>query len=105
MCTHVVRALAVIALLAPSIAPAQNSAKQLLNQPTNPLLNGFRWRAIGPVGPGGRVDDIVVDEKNPSTYYVGCAMSAIDDAWSSKIDSNVVPAFVVLSTPPTAKPT
>jgi len=33
------------------------------------------------------------------------AMSAIDDACSSKIDSNVVPALVVLSTPPTAKPT
>ena len=70
------RALTTLALLAPSLSHAQAAPKQL-NQPTNPLLNGFRWRAIGPVGPGGRVDDIAVDEKNPSTYYVGFAVSGV----------------------------
>ena len=52
---------AVVALLAPSVAFTQSASPPTLNQPTNPQLNGFRWRAIGPVGPGGRVDDIAVD--------------------------------------------
>ena len=37
-----------------------------VNVAADPLLRGFRWRSIGPVGQGGRVDDIAVDEKNPS---------------------------------------
>src|SRR6478672_8383489 len=68
------RALTALALLGPSLSLAQAASKPVLNQPTNPLLNGFRWRAIGPVGPGGRVDDIPVDAKNPSTFYVGFAL-------------------------------
>ena len=77
MPTQFARTLASLAFLVPSIAFAQATAKPVLNQPTNPLLNGFRWRAIGPVGPGGRVDDIAVDEKNPSTFYVGFAVSGV----------------------------
>src|SRR5215831_7084984 len=65
------------ALLAPSFSRAQAAPKAVLNQPTNPLLNGFRWRAIGPVGPGGRLDAIAVDPKNPSTYYLGFAVSGV----------------------------
>ena len=57
-------------------APTAAQAK-LINQPDNPLLNGFRWRSIGPVGPGGRADDFAVDERNPSTYYVGFAVGGI----------------------------
>src|ERR1043165_3946868 len=49
----------------------------LINAPDNPLLRGFRWRSIGPSGQGGRVDDFAVDEKNPSTYYVGFAVGGI----------------------------
>src|SRR6516162_3720525 len=71
------RALTTIALIAPSLSRAQAAAKSLINQPTSPLLNGFRWRAIGPVGPGGRVDDIAVDEKNPSTFYIGFAVGGV----------------------------
>jgi photosystem II stability/assembly factor-like uncharacterized protein len=71
------RALTTLALLAPSLSLAQAAPKSLINQPTNPLLNGFRWRAIGPVGPGGRVDDIAVDERNPSTYYIGFAVGGV----------------------------
>src|SRR5688572_24309846 len=48
-----------------------------INVASDPLLRGFRWRSIGPVGQGGRVDDIAVDEKNPSTYYVGFATGGI----------------------------
>jgi hypothetical protein len=48
-----------------------------INVASDPLLRGFRWRSIGPVGQGGRVDDIAVDEKNTSTYYVGFATAGI----------------------------
>ena len=34
----------------------------------HPALRGFRWREIGPTGQGGRIDDLAVDEKNPSTF-------------------------------------
>ena len=51
--------------------------RPLFNQPTDPLLQGFRWRSIGPVGQGARIDDYAVDEKNPSTFYVGYAVSGL----------------------------
>jgi hypothetical protein len=48
-----------------------------INLPADPLLRGFRWRSIGPAGQGGRIDDFTVDEKNPSTYYIGFAVSGV----------------------------
>src|SRR5690348_8870933 len=47
------------------------------NLPSNPVLAGFHWRQIGPAGQGARIDDFAVDEKNPSTYYVGYATSGV----------------------------
>ncbi|CAN5703121.1 hypothetical protein BH24ACI5_BH24ACI5_17340 [soil metagenome] len=44
-----------------------------VNQSADPLLNSFVWRAIGPANMGGRIDDIAVDEQNPSTFYLGFA--------------------------------
>jgi photosystem II stability/assembly factor-like uncharacterized protein len=44
-----------------------------INQSSDPLLKSFVWRSIGPASMGGRVDDFAVDEKNPSTFYVGLA--------------------------------
>lgn len=44
-----------------------------VNQSDDPLLKPFVWRAIGPANMGGRIDDIAVDEKNPSTFYLGFA--------------------------------
>ncbi|MGH9408451.1 MAG: WD40/YVTN/BNR-like repeat-containing protein, partial [Vicinamibacterales bacterium] len=38
---------------------------------------GFHWREIGPAGQGARIDDFAVDEKNPSTYYIGYATSGV----------------------------
>src|SRR5215212_264367 len=68
-------------LLSPTLAaqqaPPASSSSTMADEPINPLLRGFRWRAIGPIGPGGRVDDIAVDEKNPSTYYIGFAVGGI----------------------------
>ncbi len=63
-------------ILAQQAAPAAAPAA-MLHQPTDPKLQGFRWRSIGPTGQGGRIDDIAVDEKNPSTYYIGFAVSGI----------------------------
>ena len=62
----------VVAQQAPPAAPAP-----LINVSDNALLHGFKWRPIGPVGQGVRIDDFAVDEKNPSTYYIGFAVSGI----------------------------
>ncbi len=51
--------------------------RPMINLPTDPALQGFRWRSIGPVGQGARIDDFAVDEKNPSTYYIGYAVSGV----------------------------
>ena len=81
MLTNASRARATLFLVAglSATAHAQQPAapKPMVNQPDNPLLRGFRWRSIGPLGQGGRVDDIAVDERNPSTYYVGFAVSGV----------------------------
>ncbi len=49
----------------------------MVNQATDPMLQGFRWRSIGPVGQGGRVDDIAVNPNDGSEYYVGFATGGI----------------------------
>src|SRR5829696_7645397 len=74
----VVGGLAALALSAPvSAQQAPNPPAPMVNEPTNPMLRGFRWRSIGPVAQGVRVDDFAVDEKNPSTYYIGFAVSGV----------------------------
>ena len=39
--------------------------------------SGLTWRSIGPVGQGGRVDDIAVVESDPSTFFVGFATGGL----------------------------
>jgi photosystem II stability/assembly factor-like uncharacterized protein len=56
---------------APAALPAQQRAA--LNVSEDPLLRPFRWREIGPIGQGGRVNDIAVVEADPRTYYVAFA--------------------------------
>jgi photosystem II stability/assembly factor-like uncharacterized protein len=48
-----------------------------INESTDPLLKRFTWRSIGPAVMGGRIDDIAVDESNPSIMYVGYATGGI----------------------------
>ncbi|MGH9371156.1 MAG: WD40/YVTN/BNR-like repeat-containing protein, partial [Vicinamibacterales bacterium] len=48
-----------------------------VNQSDDPVLKPFIWRSIGPANMGGRIDDIAVDESNPSTFYVGFATGGI----------------------------
>jgi len=47
------------------------------NQSDHPLLAPFRWRSIGPVGQGGRVDDIAVHPVDARIWYVGFATGGL----------------------------
>ncbi|MDQ3068527.1 MAG: glycosyl hydrolase, partial [Acidobacteriota bacterium] len=57
--------------------PAAPPAPPPIHQPDDPALRGFRWRSIGPTGQGGRIDDLAFDERNPSTFYIGYAVSGL----------------------------
>ena len=48
-----------------------------INQTDDPMLKPFVWRSIGPANMGGRIDDIAVDENNPSTFYIALATAGI----------------------------
>jgi photosystem II stability/assembly factor-like uncharacterized protein len=54
-------------------SPLSGQPQQRVNQTDDPLLSTFTWREIGPVGQGGRVNDIAVVERDPRTYYVAFA--------------------------------
>lgn len=76
--TRVLAGLTALTLSAPAIAQqAPATPAPMINEPTNPALRGFRWRSIGPVGQGARVNDLAVDERNTSTYYIGFAVTGI----------------------------
>jgi photosystem II stability/assembly factor-like uncharacterized protein len=59
------------------IGAQEQDQPAVVNAPEHPLLQGFRWRAIGPVAQGARIDDLAVDENNPATFYIGYAVSGI----------------------------
>lgn len=40
-------------------------------------LKGLRWRSIGPASMGGRIVDLMVNEKDPTNYYVVTATGGI----------------------------
>ncbi len=40
-------------------------------------LGQLEWRAIGPAVMGGRIDDVAVDERQPSAIYVGAASGGV----------------------------
>jgi len=78
------RRLALIGALLATTAPVWLVAQQVpvaapppINLPSNSSLTDFRWRSIGPIGQGGRIDDIAVDEKHPSTFYIGFAVGGV----------------------------
>lgn len=68
-----------LALTGPAPAPlaAQGGDAPPVNASTHPFLRGLAWRSIGPVGQGGRIDDIAVDESDPNTFYLGFATGGI----------------------------
>ena len=60
--------------------PAPGPAAPLpapVNFSHDPVLRSFVWRSIGPANVGGRIDDIAVDESNPSTFYLAYATGGI----------------------------
>jgi photosystem II stability/assembly factor-like uncharacterized protein len=72
--------LALLVLASPVVAQRGGQAEPVMNeinQADNPAFRGLRWRSIGPVGQGGRIDDIAVVETNPSIYYIGFATSGL----------------------------
>ena len=70
---------------------------EVINQSDNPLLRTFRWRSIGPIGQGGRVDDIAVSPDNPHVFFVGFATAGV---W--KTTNNGVTFHPVFDTYPVA---
>ncbi len=67
-------------LVARQAGSAQGSAggaRPVINVPQHPALKGFKWREIGPVGQGVRVNDFAVDERNPYRYFIGFAVNGI----------------------------
>jgi photosystem II stability/assembly factor-like uncharacterized protein len=44
---------------------------------SDPLLAPFHFRSIGPAGPGGRIDDIVVAESDPSVIFLAYATGGL----------------------------
>jgi hypothetical protein len=59
-------------------APAAAAAPaRVINQSTDPLLAGFRFRSIGPASMGGRIDDIAVAETDSNIIYLGYATGGV----------------------------
>lgn len=83
-CTPSTIALALFAAVLAPTAPlhAQDGARDedaeaVINAPGHPLLQGFRWRSIGPTGQGGRVDDLAVHPEDTRIFYVGFATGGL----------------------------
>ena len=61
----------------PAAAQDADDEEKVINATDHPLLKTFRWRSIGPVGQGGRVDDIAVHPDDPHTFFVGFATGGL----------------------------
>ncbi len=70
-------ALSTAAVTVPTPAASQEAEAAVVNQSDNPILRPFRWRSIGPIGQGGRVDDLAVHPGDPHTFYVGFATGGL----------------------------
>jgi photosystem II stability/assembly factor-like uncharacterized protein len=67
-----------------------------INQSTDPALRGYAWRVIGPIGQGGRIDDIDAVERDPQVFYVGFATAGL---WKTEDNGiNFRPVFDTYST-------
>ncbi|MEX2284644.1 MAG: hypothetical protein WEE89_19305 [Gemmatimonadota bacterium] len=71
-----------VVILAAAPVPAQQVApsatqRRPINQSDDTWLKPFVWRSIGPIGQGGRVNDIAVSEQDPRIFYVAFATAGI----------------------------
>ncbi|MFN8062366.1 MAG: hypothetical protein U0Q12_24655 [Vicinamibacterales bacterium] len=64
-------------LLLTLAAASTSAAPSLVAQSPAGSLDNLAWRAIGPAVMGGRIDDVAVDERQPSTIYVGSASGGV----------------------------
>jgi photosystem II stability/assembly factor-like uncharacterized protein len=58
-------------------AGAKKEAKPPAPAISESLLNALKWRCIGPAIMGGRIDDFVVVERNPSVIYAATASGGV----------------------------
>jgi len=78
-----VRSLSLVSIVLAPTFPATPASGQataeatVIHRPDHALLQGFRWRSIGPTGQGGRVDDIAVHPDDPYTFLVGLATGGL----------------------------
>jgi photosystem II stability/assembly factor-like uncharacterized protein len=70
--SHIIPAMLAIFITYPSYA--QDEEKPGFNEAT---FKGLEWRGIGPAMMAGRIADIVIDPRNPSTWYVGVGSGGI----------------------------
>jgi photosystem II stability/assembly factor-like uncharacterized protein len=70
---------------APAPAGAPPPAAKVVNESNDPLLQGFKFRSIGPAVMMGRLDDIEGAEKDPMTMYIGFATGGV---WKSTDGGN-----------------
>jgi len=86
-----------LSILAPAPSVAQQEDVDVLNASADPGLRPFRWRSIGPVGQGGRVDDIEVDPTDPHTFFLGFATGGL---WKTTNNGTTFrPVFDTYETP------
>ena len=76
---------------------AATSAPPMINKSSDPLLQSFRFRSIGPASMGGRIDDVEVSETDPNIIYLGYAVGGV---WKS--ENNAVTFEPVFDTYTTA---
>ena len=53
------------------------AANESATASSDPIVENFRFRSIGPASMGGRIDDIAVSESNPNVIYVGYAVGGV----------------------------
>ncbi len=86
-----------LVFLSISLSSAGDAQETVVNQSNNPILQSFSWRGIGPIGQGGRVDDLAVSKENPHVYFVGFATAGL---WKTKNNGTTFKA--VFETHPTS---
>ena len=66
-----------MALIITFFLAARNAEKEGGALLTESVLNGLKWRCIGPANMGGRIDDFAVVEGNPDIIYVATASGGV----------------------------
>src|ERR1035437_6790124 len=74
------------------------AAPEAATTSTDPIVENFHFRSIGPASMGGRIDDIAVSESNPNVIYVGYAVGGLFRSTNNA--TTFVTVFTKYSTPP-----